>query len=125
MNDKPVIYLGIIVFLVIFTFPFWFAKGEAGAVPKPELPKDQKQCVAATEYMKTSHMQLLDTWRDSVVREGNRIYVADNGKRYNMSLTNECMKCHKEKTKFCDQCHNYMAVAPYCWDCHLAPKEAK
>jgi hypothetical protein len=33
------------------------------------------------------------------------------------------MECHSNKTKFCDQCHNYMGVAPYCWDCHIAPKE--
>ena len=24
---------------------------------------------------------------------------------------------------FCDRCHNYLAVSPYCWDCHVDPKE--
>ena len=37
-----------------------------------------------------------------------------------MSLQNECMRCHSNKKKFCDECHNYMAVKPYCWDCHIA-----
>lgn len=125
MNDKPVIIFGILVFLAIFTFPLWHARGNAGPAPEVQLPKDQKQCVASKEYMRSTHMQLLDGWRDSVVREGNRIYVASDGKRYNMSLQNECMKCHTDKAKFCDQCHNYLGVAPYCWDCHLAPKESK
>ena len=75
--------------------------------------------------MKTKHMQLLDLWRDSVVRVGNRSYMAFNGKVYNISLQNTCMSesCHAKKTEFCDRCHNYAGVVPYCWDCHLAPKE--
>ncbi|MFZ5585800.1 MAG: sulfate reduction electron transfer complex DsrMKJOP subunit DsrJ [Thermodesulfobacteriota bacterium] len=125
MNDKPVIWFGIIVFLAIFTFPIWNARLKAAPVPEIQLPKDQKQCVASKEYMRSSHMQLLDEWRDSVVRSGNRVYVAADGKRYNMSLQNECMTCHNDKAKFCDQCHNYTGVAPYCWDCHVAPKEVK
>jgi hypothetical protein len=51
--------------------------------------------------------------------------VAENGKQYNMSLTNECLRCHTDKAKFCDQCHNYMGVNPFCWDCHTYPKESK
>jgi hypothetical protein len=35
------------------------------------------------------------------------------------------MDCHSDKTKFCDQCHNYLSVNPYCWDCHIAPEEKK
>jgi len=35
------------------------------------------------------------------------------------------MKCHSNKKEFCDKCHNYMAVVPYCWSCHIAPKEEK
>jgi hypothetical protein len=66
---------------------------------------------------------MLNNWRDEVVREGNRLYVAADGKEYNMSLQNTCMNCHSNKSKFCDECHNYVAVKPYCWDCHIAPKE--
>jgi hypothetical protein len=42
-----------------------------------------------------------------------------------MSLQNSCMKCHSNKKEFCDKCHNYVAVKPYCWSCHIAPKEDK
>jgi hypothetical protein len=74
--------------------------------------------------MKAEHMVLIDFWRDSVVREMNRQYVSTaNHKKFNMSLQNGCMRCHSNKKKFCDECHNYMAVKPYCWDCHIQPKE--
>ena len=76
-------------------------------------------------YMKTKHMQLLDLWRDSTVRVAKRSYVSDDGKRYEMSLQNTCMSadCHAKKTEFCDRCHDYTGVVPYCWDCHIPPKE--
>jgi hypothetical protein len=41
-----------------------------------------------------------------------------------MSLTRTCLDCHSNKAEFCDRCHTYMAVDPYCWDCHVEPKEA-
>jgi hypothetical protein len=73
--------------------------------------------------MKTEHMKMLDEWRQEVVRDNLRYYKSTTGKTYYKSLQTTCMDCHSNKSKFCDQCHNYMAVAPYCWDCHIAPKE--
>jgi len=40
-----------------------------------------------------------------------------------MSLQNTCMECHSNKSKFCDQCHTYAAVNPFCWECHIQPEE--
>ncbi len=125
MYDTGKIIPGLIIFLAIFTLPLWWQMGKAAPVPKPELPKKEKQCVQSKEYMRASHMQLLDHWRNSVVRDADRIYVGLNGKKYTMSLTNDCLACHKDKAKFCDQCHNYLGVTPYCWDCHLAPQPPK
>ena len=122
MYNAGKIIIGIIIFLVLFTFPFWYSKGKPGPAPKLELPKDVKQCVEATAYMKSSHMLMLDSWRDSVVRDGNRIYVSTSGKKYNMSLQNTCLQCHKTREKFCDRCHNYVDVSPKCWECHIAPE---
>ena len=68
-------------------------------------------------------MQLLNQWRDSVVRNGDRIYVNAENKEFTMSLQNTCMNCHSNKKDFCDKCHNYIGVKPYCWGCHIAPKE--
>jgi hypothetical protein len=43
-----------------------------------------------------------------------------------MSLSNTCLDCHSNKAEFCDRCHNYASVSPYCWDCHIDnPKENK
>jgi hypothetical protein len=76
--------------------------------------------------MRAEHMQLLNNWRDSVVRDADAVYKSDtSGKVFQMSLQNTCMHCHSNKKKFCDECHNYMAVKPFCWDCHIAPKEDK
>jgi len=122
--DKPIFFIGILVFVTIFTLPIWIIRfGTVPSQPKIELPKDMKECIASTKDMKSSHMQFLNDWRDSVVREGNRIWISHTSKQYNMSLTNECLRCHNEKSKFCDQCHNYVGVNPFCWDCHTYPKE--
>jgi len=127
MKDKKLIITGMIIFFVIVTFRFWYNRGKAA--PQPDLilttkAKTAKVCVRSTEYMKSEHMQLLDVWRDSVVRRGERIYVSPAGKEYNMSLTNTCLDCHSNKADFCDRCHNYASVRPYCWDCHIDnPKE--
>jgi hypothetical protein len=72
--------------------------------------------------MKAEHMQLLDVWREAVVRRGERTYVSPDGKEYDMSLSNTCLDCHANKTEFCDRCHNYASVQPYCWDCHIDDK---
>jgi hypothetical protein len=120
-----------------------------------EKAKEAKACVNSTNYMRAWHMQLLDEWRHEVVRDGDRYYrpskqaidtrldqrmmdqwrhlVSDGERRYipksdkvyYKSLQVTCMDCHSNKSKFCDQCHDYMGVKPYCWDCHLEPEEEK
>ena len=126
MYDSGKIIAGLIIFLGLITFPFWrnLASGEAPQVPDLKIITEADECVAPTEYMRSSHMALLNEWRDLVVREGNRVYVASNGKEHPMSLSNGCMSCHPNKTEFCDACHNYVGVTPICWDCHIEPKES-
>ncbi|MBW2099807.1 MAG: sulfate reduction electron transfer complex DsrMKJOP subunit DsrJ [Deltaproteobacteria bacterium] len=126
MNDKKKIIAGLIIFFAIITSPFWYNKGSASSVPEPVLTpkaKAAKECVMPKSYMKAEHMQLLNEWRDSVVRDANRVFVNPDGKKFDMSLSNTCMDCHSNKTEFCDKCHNYASVNPYCWDCHIEPKE--
>ncbi len=129
MYDSGKIIAGIVIFLLFVTFPFYYNMGKAVAKPDPSVDTpvikqmEKKQCIESKQAMKTLHMQLLNDWRDAVVRDGQRLYVATDGKSYNMSLQNTCMHCHSNKKKFCDECHNYMAVKPYCWDCHIQPKE--
>ena len=124
MYDSGKIITGLIIFVLFVTFPIWYNHGDAGAVPKPELPKDHKQCVLPADQMRAEHMQLLNEWRDKVLRTADRAFDVKIGdKEYQKSLMNTCMQCHSSKKKFCDQCHTYASVKPYCWDCHLAPVE--
>ena len=125
MFDAGKIIIGLLVFLALITFPLWYnvAKGKATYVPELEKPTTADRCVADTAYMMAHHMDLLNAWRDRVVRDGERIYVDAYGTKYEMSLTNTCLSCHSNKDKFCDKCHDYMGVTPYCWECHVDPKE--
>jgi hypothetical protein len=127
MYDAGKIIAGLIAFLVLATFPIWYgvAGGAAAKAPDPKIITTEKDCVAATAYMKTNHMDMLNQWRETVVREGRREYVSPTGRKFEMSLSNTCMSCHSNKSDFCDQCHNYMGVTPYCWDCHIEPKEVQ
>jgi len=126
MYDRGKIIIGLVIGIGLLLFPVYWNFGKAAKAPAPELTpkaKAAKECVEPTALMRTQHMKILDIWRDDVVRKGERLYKSSNGKTYDMSLQNTCMDCHSNKSNFCDQCHNYMAVNPYCWDCHIAPKE--
>lgn len=129
MYNGGKVLAGLFVFLAILTFPFWYNASQA-AYKTPELQLPPKsvatQCVEDAEWMKAEHMQLLNHWRDWVVRDGKRMYTSKlTGAHIEMSLQKSCMKCHSSKEKFCDKCHEAAAVTPYCWDCHIAPKEVK
>ncbi|MDI6795763.1 MAG: sulfate reduction electron transfer complex DsrMKJOP subunit DsrJ [Desulfatibacillaceae bacterium] len=124
MYDKGKVITGIVLFVIVFTFPFWINVGKANIAPEPKINPEVagKVCVEDKAFMKANHMQLLDEWRDSVVRDGNRTYMGGTG-RYEMSLTNSCMGCHNNKAQFCDSCHNYISLTPNCWNCHIESKE--
>ena len=125
MYDMNKILPGLIVFFGLVTFPIWYNHGNAGHVPKPEKPTNAKECIRPTAEMRTSHMVILNQFRDEVVRESKRGEIKHaGGVEYDdKSLMLGCMKCHTSTKKFCDECHTYAAVQPYCWDCHIQPKE--
>jgi hypothetical protein len=124
MRDRGLILGGLALFLALATFPAWYdlAAGVSARGPELKLPKEEKQCVAPKETMRTSHMEMLVTWRDLVVRKNERVFLASTGRTYDMSLTKTCLKCHDDKEGFCDRCHAYAGLQPYCWDCHIDPK---
>jgi hypothetical protein len=127
MYDSGKIIAGIIIFLILITSPVWYnvVSGKAAYTPKLEIVTKEKQCVEPKQFMRAKHMELMDEWRLSVVRAGNRIYTASDGRTYDMSLTRTCLGCHSNKEQFCDRCHNYASVTPTCWNCHVIPKESK
>ena len=126
MYDRGKILIGLIIGIGLLLFPVLYTAGKAAKAPTPELTaeaKAAKSCIEPTAFMRTQHMKILDTWRNDVVRDNNRLFTSSTGKIYDMSLENTCMSCHSNKSQFCDQCHNYVGVTPFCWNCHLAPKE--
>ena len=129
MNDKVKIYTGVAVFLGIVLFPVWYnlASGKAGSSPeivvKTRNTPGKDKCVMESGYMRASHMTLLRDWREAVVRTGDRNFVGAGGRQFQRSLTNTCLDCHSNKQSFCDRCHDYVAVRPDCWNCHVAPPE--
>ncbi len=130
--NKNTIIAGLVIFVAAVLSPIWFNMvTTTQAAPEPELSakaKAAKKCVLDKFDMRANHMSLLDDWRDSVVRDADRMYTAANGHEFNMSLStgeNSCLGCHEDKEKFCDSCHTYASVTPYCWECHTTPKEIK
>jgi len=128
MYDGWKITIGLIVFVIIVTLPFTLSIGKDYVKPEPKIdtPEIQKmikkECIEPKQYMREMHIKILYAWKDYATRDGKRVYVASDGKKYTVSLQNTCMKCHSNKEKFCDECHNYVDVKPYCWNCHIEPK---
>ncbi|KUO69748.1 MAG: menaquinol oxidoreductase [Desulfosporosinus sp. BRH_c37] len=142
------IIVSLIIFIGIFTIPFFYNMGKANAGPDINLNSPviqqlaDKQCVEPTEFMRANHMQILSQWREEVVRNGQSVYVNSQGKSFEISLQNTCLKCHTTEAEkaaktggtsnsavnaspqFCASCHVYTAVNPNCWDCHFEPKGA-
>ncbi|MFU8770427.1 MAG: menaquinol oxidoreductase, partial [Desulfotignum sp.] len=83
------IVTGLAIFVLAVLSPFWFnLVTTTQAAPEPELlgpAKEARKCVLDKYDMRANHMSLLDEWRDAVVRNADRIYVAANGHSFNMS----------------------------------------
>jgi hypothetical protein len=123
MSDRPLIVAGLTLFVGLVTAPIWHGaldRKAALTAPAIKLPAQEKQCVAPASYMRSSHMQLLEQWRNEAVRDGRRQFVAFNGKTYDKDPTRTCLtQCHTERNEFCGRCHDYAGVAdPNCWHCH-------
>jgi hypothetical protein len=121
MYDAGKIVPGLLAFLGVVGLPFWWALA-TGAEPKPlEIPKPagEERCVEETDFMRREHMQLLATWRDDVVRAGQRLHVSADGRRFTKSLSGTCLGCHTDREATCNRCHDHLNVKPYCWDCHV------
>ena len=144
-HARPTPYLGgLAIFVALVTLPIWYtlAFGGSAAAPELEMPEGETQCVEEKAYMLAHHMDLLDEWRDAVVRDGVcEPYVSKAyGTEHEMSLTKTCMGCHTDRQTFCYKCHDYANVKLLeplgtsegaqasqggirCWDCHEDKKE--
>ncbi len=124
MRDRTGIVLGLGAVLAVAAFPLWNALGSKAERARPNLERavEGPECVEDTLYMTAHHQDLLNEWRTAVVRTGERYYTSSSGKRYEMSLTGTCMKCHVNSGAFCERCHEYADVTLTCWRCHVAPE---
>jgi hypothetical protein len=126
MYDAGKVIVALVVFVCIVTFPVWYLLANQTPASGIELKvPDNKHCVESAEYMRSNHMELLNNWRQSVVRDNNRLYVSSSGEKYDISLTGTCLECHTDKPDFCDKCHSYAGVSPKCWDCHVVDEGDK
>jgi hypothetical protein len=129
MHDRGKVLIGIAIFLVIVLFPIWFslAGGGLGKLPEsfPNPKAEGKSCVRDKKFMRESHMELLNDWRDEVVRDGNRDEIVIDGVPWKKSLTRTCLTCHGGEKygydKFCNACHTHAGVSPNCYECHNIP----
>ena len=120
MHDTGKVIAGIVIFLIVVLLPIWFSAAGGGLGEAPEIDPGEGSCVLSAEDMMSSHMELLDDWRDAVVRENDREMVPVGDEMYPKSLTKTCLNCHAYQD-FCKKCHDYMGVEPNCYDCHLRP----
>lgn len=131
LYNRGTVIAGIVVFLIVATFPIWYSGGKP--VPPPDLKLDtpaiqglrEKLCVEPAAVMRANHMTLLADWRDDVVRQGKRTYRGADGRLHSISLTGTCLECHSNKKQFCDRCHDFSGAKPACWSCHIIPAEVR
>ncbi len=127
MYDAGKILIGLLIFLILVTTPVWYnllcgAPAEEPVVQTADVP-GKDRCVRSVEYMRARHMELLNRWRNEVVRGDDRFTEGPYGQRIEKSLSNTCLDCHSNTDTFCDRCHTQVAVDLYCWDCHVTPEE--
>ncbi len=124
MSKSLKVIIGVLILIGLFSIPFWYNAGQQ--VESPEISLDTpeiqalevKECIEDTEYMRANHMKLLSDWRTSVVRDGDRIYVASDGQEYQKCIQTTCLHCHSNREEFCNACHSFAGIEPNCWDCH-------
>lgn len=127
MNRNRLVALGLILFVVLFTFPVLMNLGKTALQTQPPpLLQDaramqdlaDKLGVKNEQEFREKHKQLLSEWKDTVVRDGKRIYVNKDGREIPISLENLA-----SQPQYCNACHEYAGIdQPNCWTCHVQPK---
>ena len=118
MRDAGRLVGVLVIVAAVLAGPLWFgwAHGEKPAT----LPKATagETCVEPVETIRKNHPALLASWRERVVRQGDRVHEKADGRAVRISLTDTCVGCHGSATQFCDSCHAQAGVTLSCWQCH-------
>jgi len=114
----------VLILVLAGVYAFRHEESQAEKIAAPAAAAvDSSACIGSKEYMRANHMRVLNEWRHSSVRDGNRVHVAPDGRKIEKSL-NTCLNCHSGNRMFCFNCHMYANVKPNCWNCHISPMEA-
>jgi len=104
VSDRPLILAGLTLFVGLVTTP----SGTALSTEKRPSPLRRSNSLPgkavrrATSYMRSSHMRLLEDWRNEAVRDGQRQFVAFNGKTYDKNPNPHLRHaCHTDRKEFC------------------------
>lgn len=117
------IIASLIIFVGLFTIPFFYNMGKANAGPEIDAQKlAEMQSIEPGINMIANHPQLFNQWRDEFVRNGQTVYINSQGKAIDINIER---LVGDSSSQFCVSCHNYTAVKPTCWDCHSGPGGAK
>jgi len=113
-NNKGAIGAAVIAVIILSPVGYYTVARALPNGPEPFLERpdpEYRECVRDTEYMRYHHMDLLTEIRNEVVREGKRQDIGLDG----------CRECHKNRARFCDECHNTVNLHPDCFGCHYYP----
>ena len=105
MGDKGKILFGLSVFVILVTFPFWgrLAGGEPevgrAELVYPDLSK-ATACVEDSAWMTANHMNLLNEWRDDLVRKGEGEYISSTGKNVHHEPDQDLPELPREPGRF-------------------------
>ncbi|AFQ43618.1 sulfate reduction electron transfer complex DsrMKJOP subunit DsrJ [Desulfosporosinus meridiei] len=117
------IIASLVIFVGIFTIPFFYNLGKANAGPEIDAKQlADFQSIEPSVNMIANHPQMFNQWRDELVRNGKTVYVNSEGKEIDISIEN--LEGADPSGQFCVSCHDYTAVEPTCWDCHSGPEGA-
>ncbi|MCL0040158.1 sulfate reduction electron transfer complex DsrMKJOP subunit DsrJ [Thermodesulfovibrionales bacterium] len=129
MYDSGKVIIGIAIFLAFVMFPFYINIGVVVEKPEPclDTPVIQaleiKECVKPAHIMRATHIALLDNWKDLASRYGERLFVTEDKREFDISLQMTCMHCHSNYERFCMECHAFVAIDVGCWECHVVPEK--
>lgn len=113
---KHILAVVIPVAIILLPLGYSFVSGVFAGSPSPrpflERPDAKyESCVRDTEYMRFHHWELLKELRDETVRMR---------KRMDITLA-DCRRCHTNRDRFCNRCHDTVNLKPDCWGCHYYP----
>jgi hypothetical protein len=113
---KHILAVAIPVVILLLPIGYSLVSGVFAGAPDPgpflERPDAKyENCVRDTEYMRFHHWELLKELRDQTVRLRKRMDVT----------VADCRKCHMNRERFCNRCHDTVNLKPDCWGCHYYP----